>query len=93
MCIGLSKSEKFDDSEPRLIKMEKIFFPIVKEGLLDEFKKAWGEWFVLTDLLEDEKRPGLLKEEFCTQNGEIVCLCPKNYQVYCRTKGLFLYFI
>ena len=73
--------------------MEKMFFPIVKEGLLDEFKKAWGEWFVLTDLLEDEKRPGLLKEEFCTQNGEIVCLCPKNYQVYCHTKGLFLYFI
>lgn len=89
MCLGLSKSEKFDESEPRLIKMKKMFFPIVKEGLLDEFQKAWGEWFVLTDLLEDEKKPGLLKEEFCTQNGEIVCLCPKNYQVYCRTKGLF----
>ena len=73
--------------------MEKMFFPIVKKGKLEDFKKVWSEWFVLTDLLEDEKRPGLLKEEFLTQDGEIVALCPKNYQVYCRKKGMFFVFI
>lgn len=87
--MALSKSEKFDESEPRLAKMEKMFFPIVKSGMLEEFKETWGEWFVLTDLLKDEKTPGLLKEEFGTQNGEICALCPKNYQIHCRTKGFF----
>ena len=71
--------------------MEKMFFPIVKPEKLEEFKKVWGEWFVLTDLLEDEKRPGLLKEEFVSQDGEIVCLCPKLYQIYCRKKGKFVF--
>ena len=69
--------------------MEKIFFPVVQDGKLEDFKKAWGEWFVLTDKLEDEKCPGLLKEEFCTQDGEIVALCPKNYQVHCKAKGKY----
>ena len=69
-----------------------MFFPIVKEGKLEDFKKVWSEWFVLTDLLEDEKRPGLLKEEFLSQDGSIVALCPKNYQVYCRKKGMLFSF-
>lgn len=68
--------------------MKKLFFPICKPEKLEEFKIAWKEWFVLSDLLEDEKCPGLLKEEFCTQDGEIVALCPKLYQVHCRQKGL-----
>ena len=87
MALAVSNSENFEASEPRLSKMKKIFFPVVQEGKLEDFKKAWGEWFVLSDKLEDEKCPGLLKEEFCTQDGEIVALCPKNYQVYCKAKG------
>ena len=73
--------------------MEKMFFPIVKPEKMEEFKKVWGEWFVLTDLLEDEKRPGLLKEEFVSQDGEIVCLCPKLYQIHCRKKGMFIFLV
>ena len=63
-----------------------MFFPIVKEGKLDEFQENWAEWFVLSNELEDEKCPGKLKEEFQTQNGEIVALCAKNYQVCCYDK-------
>ena len=87
LALACSDSLPFDDSEPRLDKMKKLFFPIVQPGKLEEFKKRWSEWFVLSDKIEDEKRPGLLKEEFCTQNGEIVCLCAKNYEVICYTKG------
>ena len=72
--------------------MEAMFFPIVKEGKLDEFKEKWSQWFVLSDTIEDEKKPGILKEEFCTQNGEIVCLSPKNYEIVCYSKGK-IYFL
>lgn len=64
--------------------MESIFFPIVQEGKLDEFKRLWVNWFVLSNKIQDEKRPGLLKSEFGTSDGEIVALCPKNYQIYCN---------
>ena len=64
-----------------------MFLPLVKPGKLAEFQQVWKEWFVLTDLLKDEKCPGLLKEEFCTQDGEIIALAPKLYQVHCRKKG------
>ena len=81
--MSLTNSESFENSEPRRVKMEKIFFPIVKEGKLEQFKEQWSEWFVLSNELVDEKTPGKLKEEFQTQNGEILALCPKNYQVCC----------
>ena len=83
MCLSLTDSVPFEQNDDRRSKMEKLFFPIVKEGKLDEFKEKWGEWFVLSNKLEDEKTPGKLKEEFLTQNGEIVALCPKLYQVCC----------
>ena len=86
LCLSLTDSLTFDEKEPRREKMEKMFFPIVKEGKLEDFKKVWGEWFVLSNDLVDEKTPGLLKEEFQTQNGEILALCPKNYQVCCYDK-------
>ena len=87
--MSLTNSLSFKENEPRREKMEKMFFPIVKEGKLDEFKEKWGEWFVLSNELVDEKTPGLLKEEFQTQNGEIVALCPKNYQICCYDKCEF----
>ena len=83
LCLSLTNSLPFEDEEPRRSRMEKMFFPIVKEGKIEEFKETWGQWFVLSNELVDEKTPGLLKEEFETQNGEIVALCPKNYQVAC----------
>ena len=88
MCLATSKTILFDSAiTPRFEQMQKIFFPIVKRGRLQDFKKLWGHWLVLSNRLEDEKCPGLLKEEFSTRDGEIVALSPKNYQVYCREKG------
>ena len=54
---------------------------------MTEFKKIWGQYFVLTNTVQDEKKPGLLKTEFTTSTGRIIALCPKNYQIYCSVKG------
>ena len=45
----------------RLEIMEDIFLPIVKPEKLDEFKSKWGDWFVLTNEIRDEKTTGKLK--------------------------------
>ena len=95
ICLGLSKTNPItlnSEGNPssRLHEMESIFFPIVKPSLLAEFKQTWHKWFVLSNEIEDEKCPGLLKAEFSSSNAEIVALCPKNYQIRCRTKGFMI---
>ena len=70
--------------------MQSIFFPMVKPEMLSKFKTKWSEYFVLTNTIQDEKKPGLLKTEFTTSTGRIIALCPKNYQIYCNVKGKFL---
>ena len=65
--------------------MESVFWPIVKENKLTEFKRVWGDWLVLSNTVEDEKFPGKLKTEFSTSNGRMVCSAPKSYYAYCHT--------
>ena len=45
--------------------MENTFLPLVKEELHDEFLNIWGDWFVLQDVVEQTKKPGLLKSKNC----------------------------
>lgn len=95
MCLATSQTESIEldekgEPKSRLEQMKSIFFPMVKPELLDEFKTVWGKFFVLTNTIQDEKKPGLLKTEFTTSSGRIIALCPKNYQIYCNVKGKFL---
>ena len=64
--------------------MRNVFWPIVIPEKLDDFKKVWGNWLVLSDTIEDEKTPGKLKTEFSTSNGEMICLGPKSYNILCK---------
>ena len=64
--------------------MRSVFLPIVKPELLDEFESVWGDVLVLTDEVEDQKKPGKLKIEFFTRDGEMVSLAPKSYLAFCR---------
>ena len=43
--------------------MEATLFPLVKEGMLEDFKAIWGDWFVLEETVRDEKFPGKLKSK------------------------------
>jgi hypothetical protein len=64
--------------------MKNVFWPIVIPEKLDEFKKKWGDWLVLSNTIEEEKTPGKLKTEFSTGNGEMICLSPKSYYISCK---------
>ena len=74
------------EKSDRLSQMSAIFLPIVKKELLEEFKKEWVNWLCLSNTVEEEKRPGTLKVEFMTTNGQMICLCPKSYRAHCQTK-------
>ena len=50
-----------DDS--RRAKMDSIFRPIIAAGKEESFFAKWADWLVLTDTIEDQRRPGLLKSE------------------------------
>ena len=34
---------------------------MIRAGMKDDFFAEWGNWFVLSDKVEDLRRPGLLK--------------------------------
>ncbi|CAG5101507.1 Oidioi.mRNA.OKI2018_I69.YSR.g17157.t1.cds [Oikopleura dioica] len=79
IAIATTRSAK-SGRTTRLGKSEDTFFPIVKEGRLEEFKKVWTKWFVLDDTTRTEKTPGLLKVEWETSVGSLVALTCKTYQ-------------
>ena len=68
----------------RLATIEDTFFPIIKDGRLEDFKKIWGDWFVLSDDVRAEKTPGFLKVEWETTVGSMIALTCKTYQ--CKGK-------
>ena len=40
-----------------------IYDPIIRPEKKDYWYSNWHKWFVLTNIVEDEKRPGLLKSK------------------------------
>ena len=66
--------------------MSAIFLPIVKKDKVEKFKVEWKNWLCLSDEIEQEKKPGLLKVEFLTLNGQMISLCPKSYRAHCRDR-------
>ena len=82
LSIGLTKSKSPENSSLRA-SMESLFFPIVRDDKMESFQSNWERWFVLTDEIEDQKRPGKLKVEFLTRNGEMYAVAPKTYYTHC----------
>ena len=46
-------------------KMRAIFDPMLKDDKKKSFYNEWINWFVLTDRVEDIRKPGLLKSKSC----------------------------
>ena len=52
-------------------------FTLSKSWKKIRIPKIVAKWFVLSK--SDARTPGLLKPEFSTKNGEMICLAPKSY--------------
>ena len=89
MTANVSEMEQMEARGEKLdlrAHMENVFLPIVKKDRLDEFKRVWGNWLVLSNTIEEKKKPGKLKPEWSSTNGQMICLAPKSYFAACRTK-------
>lgn len=76
--MALTKSKPFNNGS-RLEEMQSIFYPLVKPGFEEKFENEWKKWIVLSDKIEELKKPGKLKPEFQSSNCEMIALSPKNY--------------
>ena len=50
--------------DDRRERMRSIFHPMLKPDKVASFYNNWETWFVLSDKVEDLRRPGLLKSIF-----------------------------
>ncbi|CAG5091485.1 Oidioi.mRNA.OKI2018_I69.PAR.g13071.t1.cds [Oikopleura dioica] len=80
LAISFTRSRECEDSNRSL--MEATFLPCVREELKDEFLQEWHKWLVLENTTLNEKTPGLLKKEWYTDDGALVCLGNKMYIGY-----------
>ena len=53
------------NGDDRRERMKSIFHPMLRPDKINSFYAGWEEWFVLTDRVEDLRRPGLLKSKHC----------------------------
>ena len=61
LCIATTKTVRLSGKETLREKMEKIFLPIVKENRKEEFLAKWEDEFVLSETIENSRKPGLMK--------------------------------
>lgn len=87
LTLATTKTGKMSETD-RLSQMSAIFLPIVKKDLIEEFKNEWSRWLCLANTVEEEKRPGTLKVEFLTTNGQMISLAPKSYRAHCMTADI-----
>ena len=71
--------EEIVESDSLKDKIIKIFN--VREDLKDAWSTNLNKWFVTSSEVEEIRRPGLLKLEFLSTSGHMVCLAPKSYLV------------
>jgi len=67
--------------------MAGTFLPLIKDGLEAEFLSIWEDWFVLSDTVDQTKKPGLLKSKSKNFRFKLIRLCSrmgnKKWCIYC----------
>ena len=73
LCIATTKTVELSGKETLREKMEKIFLPIVKENRRQEFLAKWENEFVLSETIENSRKPGLMKgKNLFAQNMDFI---------------------
>ena len=63
IAIGTTGSFHYEGDD-RKEKIRRMFEPMLKIDMKASFFENWHEWFVLSDRVEDLRKPGLLKGKF-----------------------------
>ena len=60
-CSALTRTIAFDEDDNLRTRMRKSFEPIVMPQMHDSFFSKWADFFVLENVVEQNRKPGLLK--------------------------------
>ena len=63
MAVSTCRTLPFRNGMTVREELEAIYDPILRPEKREYWYANWDKWFVLTDTVEDEKRPGLLKSK------------------------------
>ena len=61
LCVASTKTDLLTGEESLEEKMSKIFLPIVKTEMREEFLIRWRNEFVLEETIDNSRKPGLMK--------------------------------
>ena len=64
MCLGLSRTQPIPENATLEQYYRCLFDPLVRPEMRDSWESQWKSWFVTTDTIEDQRKPGKLKSTF-----------------------------
>ena len=92
--LGVTKCRERTDGMTTEEKLRSIFDPIVKSDMKLSWEEKWKSWFVTTDEIEDQRKPGKLKGNLCFSDIIITVIfrrvCFLSRTIHCiESKMLF----
>jgi len=61
MFVGLTNSRPRTEDMTTEEKLRALYDPIVRPDMKDSWESKWKDWFVTTDSVHDQRKPGKLK--------------------------------
>ena len=69
MCLGLSRTQPIPENATLEQYYRCLFDPLVRPEMKDSWESQWKSWFVTTDTIEDQRKPGKLKSTFSNDHS------------------------
>ena len=71
MCLGLSRSRPIPENATPKEFYRCLFDPLVRPEKRESWESTWGDWFVTTNEVEDQRKPGKLKSKIHISSNKI----------------------
>ena len=71
--LGVTECQPRSESMTPEEKLRAVFDPIVRADMRESWEANWKSWFVTTNEIEDQRKPGKLKGTRCL-NSKIICI-------------------
>ena len=71
--LGVTECQPRTESMTPEEKLRAVFDPIVRADMKESWEANWKSWFVTTNEIEDQRKPGKLKGTRCF-NSKIICI-------------------
>ena len=94
ICLGLSRTSPIPPKASPEEYYRCLFDPLVKPDMRESWESSWKDWFVTTNTVQDQRKPGKLKSKFILRSFCLTCnqLTNTNFQKNSASvKGILLH--